>query len=72
MSLRSKDGRNSFSIDESEMKTGRQGAAYEDTKFISKYGEQFLAGLLDGLTDGVSDLRRSYSMLITPVSRPNG
>jgi hypothetical protein len=40
-----------FAIDESEMKTGRPGALYEDTKYISKLGEQFLAGLLDGLTD---------------------
>ncbi|KAF8466297.1 hypothetical protein JB92DRAFT_2823722 [Gautieria morchelliformis] len=51
VSLRSKDGKNVFAIDESEMKTGRLEAAYEDTKYISKLAEQFLAGLLDGLTD---------------------
>ncbi|KAH0830621.1 hypothetical protein J3R83DRAFT_2076 [Lanmaoa asiatica] len=31
--------------------TGAQDAAFEDTKFISLHGEQFLAGLLDGLPD---------------------
>jgi glutamine synthetase len=51
VSMRSKEGKNLFSIEESEMKTGRQGAANRDTKFISSFAEHFLAGLLDGLTD---------------------
>lgn len=72
MSLRSKDGKNIFSVDDSEMKTGRPGAAYEDTRFISKHGEQFLAGLLDGLTDGVPDLRLLCSLLIQPISGSDG
>ncbi|KAF8586538.1 glutamine synthetase/guanido kinase [Ramaria rubella] len=53
VSLRSEDERNIFAVDNSEMKTGREGAAFDDTKFMSKEGEHFLAGLLDGLTDVV-------------------
>lgn len=51
MSIRSSDGKNLFSVEESELKNGRQGAANADTKFISSFAEHFLAGLLDGLTD---------------------
>lgn len=40
-----------FAVSKEELKTGRQGAAYEDTKFISQEGEWFLAGILDGLPD---------------------
>ena len=53
--MRSNEGTNLFSIRDSDMKTGRQGAANDDTKFISSLAEQFLAGLLDGLTDSKSD-----------------
>jgi len=53
VSLRSKDGKNIFAVDDSEMKEGRKGAKFDDTKFMSKEGEHFLAGILDGLTDVV-------------------
>jgi len=51
VSLRTKDGKNLFAVKNSELKNGREGAANQDTKFISKEAEEFLAGILDGLTD---------------------
>ncbi|KAF5330711.1 hypothetical protein D9619_005342 [Psilocybe cf. subviscida] len=51
VSMRDKDGRNIFAVSESERKTGRASAAYEDTKFLSQEGEWFLAGVLDGIAD---------------------
>ena len=52
MSLRDGDGKNIFALLGSETDSGRGGAKYEDTKFISEAAEQFLAGILDGLPDG--------------------
>jgi len=51
LSLRDSDGRNSFAVSDSELKSGRIGAAYDDTKFMSQEGEWFLAGILDGIAD---------------------
>jgi len=53
VSLRSEDGRNIFAVKDDELKNGREGAANVDTKFISKEAEEFLAGILDGLPDGI-------------------
>jgi len=52
VSLRDSDGKNIFAFPGSETGQGRQGAKYDDTKFISEVAEQFLAGVLDGLPDG--------------------
>lgn len=51
VSLKTKDGRNVFAIDKSHLHRGRSDAQYEDTKWLSKEGEWFLAGVLDGLPD---------------------
>lgn len=59
VSLRNKEGRNIFAVSDSELKTGRENAAYKDTKFISQEAEWFLAGVLDGIADG--DLTRADS-----------
>lgn len=52
MSLRDADGNNAFALSGEELKTGRSGAANDDTKFMSQEGEWFLAGVLDGIADG--------------------
>ena len=54
MSLRDKDGKNAFAVSDEELRNGRSGAAYDELKFISEVAEQFLAGVLDGLTDSMS------------------
>jgi len=55
VSIRDKSGRNIFAVSEEEKKAGgREGAAFEDTKFLSQEAEWFLAGLLEGLSDGMS------------------
>jgi hypothetical protein len=72
VSLRSKDGRNIFAVNDSELKKGRQGAEYDDTKFMSKEGEYFLAGVLDGLTDGEQGLLSKHQRLIPSASGPDG
>ncbi|KZT26380.1 glutamine synthetase/guanido kinase [Neolentinus lepideus HHB14362 ss-1] len=51
VSLRTKDGKSAFAVSDTELKTGREGAANEDTKFISQEAEYFLAGILDGISD---------------------
>jgi len=51
VSLRNAKNKNIFAVQESELKTGRSGAAYDDTKFLSQEGEWFLAGVLEGLPD---------------------
>ncbi|KAL9715396.1 hypothetical protein Ac2012v2_002059 [Leucoagaricus gongylophorus] len=51
VSLRDKNGGNIFSVSKEQLRTGRSGAANEDTRFISHQAEMFLAGLLDGLPD---------------------
>jgi glutamine synthetase len=54
VSLRDSDGKNIFAFPSVETGKGREGAKYDDTKFISELAEQFLAGILDGLPDGES------------------
>jgi len=55
VSIRDKSGRNIFAVTEEEKKAGgRKDAAFEDTKFLSQEAEWFLAGLLEGLSDGMS------------------
>jgi len=57
-------------------KTGRADAAFEDSKWLSKEGEWFLAGVLDGLTDVVPLVRAGYPLALvysnlifsTPIS----
>ncbi|EGO21025.1 hypothetical protein SERLADRAFT_475647 [Serpula lacrymans var. lacrymans S7.9] len=51
VSLRDASGRNAFAVSGAELKTGRSGAAYKDTEFISQEAEWFLAGILDGIAD---------------------
>lgn len=51
VSLRTKDGKNVFALPDADVKKGRAGAEYDDTRFMSQEGEWFLAGILDGLTD---------------------
>ena len=53
VSLRNKEGRNIFAVSDSELKSGRINAANDDTKFISQEAEWFLAGVLDGIADGI-------------------
>jgi hypothetical protein len=55
VSIRDKTGRNIFAVTEEEKKAGgREGAAFDDTKYLSQEAEWFLAGLLEGLSDGMS------------------
>lgn len=55
VSIRDKSGRNIFAVTEEEKANGgREGAAFDDTKYISQEAEWFLAGLLEGLSDGKS------------------
>ncbi|KAF8559634.1 glutamine synthetase/guanido kinase [Imleria badia] len=51
VSLQDSSGVNIFAYSNAQHPNGRPDAAFEDTKFISLHGEQFLAGLLDGLPD---------------------
>ncbi|KAI9571489.1 hypothetical protein HD554DRAFT_2327064 [Boletus coccyginus] len=51
VSLQDSSGSNIFAYSDPEHPNGRPDAAFEDTKFVSLQGEQFLAGLLDGLSD---------------------
>lgn len=64
VSLRDKDGRNTFAVSEAERETGRADAAYKDTKFISQEAEWFLAGILDGIADG-ERYRCQFMLLLT-------
>lgn len=53
VSLRDKQGRNVFAINDEEYRTGgRKNARYEDLKYVSQECEWFLGGVLDGLQDG--------------------
>lgn len=56
VSLRDKNGRNIFAVSDDELVSGRVGASYDDTKFISQEAEWFLAGVLDGIADGASSM----------------
>ncbi|KAL4077335.1 hypothetical protein V8B97DRAFT_1866527 [Scleroderma yunnanense] len=49
VSLKDTTGKNLFAYTDNP--NGRPDAAFEDTKFLSHIGEQFLAGILDGLPD---------------------
>ena len=52
-------------MSDSELKSGRIGAAYDDTKFLSPEGEWFLAGVLDGIADGaINVISPSYLLSI--------
>ncbi|GAA5976626.1 hypothetical protein JCM10908_005574 [Rhodotorula pacifica] len=51
ISLRDKNGKNVFAVEEDEVQKGRKDAKYEDTARISQIGEWFLAGILEGLPD---------------------
>jgi hypothetical protein len=51
VSIKTKEGKNLFAVQDSEMENGRTDAQYEDTKWLSQEGEWFLAGVLDGLED---------------------
>lgn len=51
VSLRDATGFNIFAVSDSELKTGREGASYDELKYLSQAGEWFLAGVLDGLPD---------------------
>jgi len=53
ISLKNNEGRNIFSVSEAELQTGRANAANGDTKYISQEAEWFLAGILDGIADGM-------------------
>jgi glutamine synthetase len=52
VSLRDNHGNNAFAIETEGLQRGRDGAAYDELKYISQTAEYFLAGVLDGLTDG--------------------
>lgn len=61
VSLKSEDGRNIFAVSNVGPNEGRADAAFEDTKYLSKEGEWFLAGVLDGLADVVPLVRDSLN-----------
>ena len=72
VSLKSKDGRNIFAVPDADLNEGRADAAFEDTKWLSKEGEWFLAGVLDGLADVVPLVRGSrggQSLILTGPTR---
>lgn len=52
MSLRDSNGSNAFAVKSEELQGGREGAPYDELRYISQTAEYFLAGVLDGLTDG--------------------
>ncbi|KAI0256654.1 glutamine synthetase/guanido kinase [Lactifluus subvellereus] len=51
VSLRDRNGNNAFAVKPEELQGGREGAAYDELKYISQTAEYFLSGVLDGLTD---------------------
>ncbi|WVF67973.1 hypothetical protein IAT40_002735 [Kwoniella sp. CBS 6097] len=54
VSLQDKNGNNLFAVTEEEEKNGgRKDAAFEDTRYLSKEGEWFLAGVIEGMPDVV-------------------
>ncbi len=59
VSLRDADGKSLFAVSDSELQSGRAGAAYNDTKYISQIAEWFLAGILDGLPDSKPSFRHN-------------
>ena len=68
VSIRDKSGRNIFAVTEEEKKAGgREGAAFEDTKYLSQEAEWFLAGLLEGLSDGMSPFFPLFRAVMLPL-----
>ncbi len=63
VSLRDSNGKSLFAVSDSELKTGREGAANDDVKFLSQEGEWFLAGVLDGLPDSEAFTLLSFKLL---------
>lgn len=61
VSLRNEAGDNIFAIPKGE---GREGAAFEDTKYISETAEQFLAGVLDGIADSEPTSRTVNTVML--------
>lgn len=59
-----RDGKNIFAVSKEELETGRADAANNDTRFISREAEMFLAGVLEGLPDGMTLL---LSLLMRPI-----
>jgi len=60
VSLRDKDGKNIFALTDDVVKAGgRKDAAYEGIKYLTQEAEWFLAGLVDGLSDGEHDHRKA-------------
>ncbi|KAK0450948.1 hypothetical protein EV421DRAFT_1888724 [Armillaria borealis] len=58
VSLRNNQDQNIFALPRSDLATGREGAAFEDTKYISEAAEHFLAGILDGLVPTINGYKR--------------
>jgi glutamine synthetase len=52
--MRDDSGRNIFAVSKAELETGRIDSANDDTKYISREAEMFLAGVLEGLPDSES------------------
>ncbi|KAJ7219434.1 hypothetical protein GGX14DRAFT_436187 [Mycena pura] len=69
VSLRDNSGRNVFAISDAELSSGRAGAAYDDTKYMSGEGESFLAGVLDGIADGPHSLQMQLVPTINGYKR---
>lgn len=54
VSIQDKHGKNIFALSDEEIKAGgRKDAKWKDTRYISKDAEHFLAGILDGIADGM-------------------
>lgn len=70
-SLQNEKGENVFAVREDEMKEGREGSAYEDTKRISLVAEQFLAGVLLGLPSIMACLVPTINGYFSPPSPPH-
>ncbi|KAH8827026.1 hypothetical protein DL96DRAFT_1605208 [Flagelloscypha sp. PMI_526] len=51
VSLRDGQGKNIFAVSNDQLSSGRENAAFGDTRFLSQEGEWFLAGILDGIAD---------------------
>ena len=68
MSIRDSNGDNIFAIKPEELKRGREGAAYDELKYISQTAEYFLAGVLHGLTDGKSIVIYEVEMTLSHPS----
>jgi glutamine synthetase len=65
VSIRDGNGDNIFAIKPEELNGGREGAAYNELKYISQIAEYFLAGVLHGLTDGKSIVIHGVEMTLS-------